>query len=58
MKVNFACKVFRTEHAQIPGYPLVKDHWILSKYMVSWIGFVLMTPKTCDNYRQKEQTDK
>ena len=19
--------VLRTEHAQIPGYPLVKDHW-------------------------------
>lgn len=27
-KVKFACKVFRTEHARIPGYPLVKDHWI------------------------------
>ena len=26
-KVKFACKVFRIEHAQIPGYPLVKDHW-------------------------------
>ena len=26
-KDKFACKVFRTEHAQIPGYPLVKDHW-------------------------------
>ena len=26
-KVKFACKVLRTEHAQIPGYPLVKDHW-------------------------------
>ena len=25
-KVKFACKVLRTEHAQIPGYPLVKDH--------------------------------
>ena len=25
-KVKFACKVFGTEHAQIPGYPLVKDH--------------------------------
>ena len=24
--VKFACKVFRTEHAQIPGYTLVKDH--------------------------------
>ena len=21
--------MFRTEHAQIPGYPLVKDHWLL-----------------------------
>ena len=28
-KVKFACKVFRTEHAQIPGYPLVKDHWYI-----------------------------
>ena len=26
-RVKFACEVFRTEHAQIPGYPLVKDHW-------------------------------
>ena len=20
--------MFRTEHAQIPGYPLLKDHWL------------------------------
>ena len=29
-KVKFACKVFRTEHAKIPGYLLVKDHDIYS----------------------------
>ena len=29
-KVKFACKVFRTEHAQIPVYPLVKDHCIIA----------------------------
>ena len=23
--------VLRTEHAQIPGYPLVKDHWYYIK---------------------------
>ena len=28
-KVKFAYKVFRTEHSQIPGYPLVKDHCYL-----------------------------
>ena len=29
-KVKFACEVFRTDHAQIPGDPLVKDHcWTL-----------------------------
>ena len=23
--------------------------------MVRWIGLVLMTPKTCDNYRQRDK---
>ena len=27
-KVKFVCKVLRTEYAQIPGYPLIKDHWL------------------------------
>ena len=25
-KVKFSCKVFQTEHAKIPVYPLMKDH--------------------------------
>ena len=28
-KVKFTCKGFRTEHDQIPDYPLVKDHCLL-----------------------------
>ena len=31
-KVKFACKVFRTEHAQFPGYPLDKDHCLLFSF--------------------------
>ena len=31
-KVKFTCKVFRTEHAQFPGYPLDKDHCLLFSF--------------------------
>ena len=28
---------------------------MLTQYMVRWIGLVPMTPKTCDNYRQRDK---
>ena len=34
-KVKFACKVLRKEYAQIPGYPLVKDHWFTVNLSIS-----------------------
>ena len=38
-KVKFACKVFRTEYAQIPGYPPGKDHCI--KLNVPYVPYAL-----------------
>ena len=44
-KVKFACKVFRTEHAQIPGYPLVKDHWYQSSATLGRIQYKVAYPE-------------
>ena len=50
-KVMFACKVFRTEHAQIPGYPPVKDHFYVLCECVFGVLFFLCTvpPEKCQN---------
>ena len=50
-KVMFACKVFRTEHAQIPGYPPVKDHFYVLCDCVFGVLFFLCTvpPEKCQN---------
>ena len=31
------------------------ENKILTQYMVRWLSLVLMTPKTCDNFRQRDK---
>ena len=33
----------------------LNTRYILTLYMVKWIGLILMTSKTCDNHRQRDK---
>ena len=54
-KVKFACKVSRTENAQISGYPLLKDHCLKLSTLFLNISFTFIELQCSTIYHPSKQ---